>query len=223
MDRSYLRFAAVCAAALAVTTLLVWWLITQVPPAPTFEDRLALASSPYNLARYWVSLLHMVLGFAAMLGVYFVVKPRSPGFAAFAIAMIFAWMLVEMVAMSIALFGVNLTWRSGFAAADPARQAAYRVLLAGWPGVFEGLYFVLVVAFAVASFVLGLLAWPMKGIARVAGAFLLLGGLISVAFLVSGYGGPEWPGKIAGTVYPVVQPAGRALLAVWLWRVAAKA
>lgn len=223
MDLAYQRFAAGCAAALAATTLLLWLLPQLVPPAATFEARLALAADPANLARQWVGMAHMLLGFAAMLGAYFVLKVRSPGFAALGLAMFFAWMLVELVATSIGLFTVNAAWREGYAKAGPEAQVAYRALLAGWPGVFDGLYFVLALAYLAGSVTFGMLAVRGDRRAAIAGTFLLLGAAIGAAFLVSGYGGPAWPETLAGHLYPVVMPAGRMVLAWWLWREAVPA
>lgn len=218
MDKGYLRFAAGCAAALAVTTFLLWLVPQFVPEAQGFESRLALAHDPANLARLWIGLVHMFLGFAAMLGAYLLLRERSAGFAALGLALFFAWMLVELVANSLALFAVNAAWRAGHAVAQPETQAAFRTLLAGWPGVFDGLYFVLGSAYLAGSLVYGVLALQGGRRAALAGTFLLLGAAIALAFLVSGYGGPAWPGLLAGHLYPVVMPAGRLLLGWWLWQ-----
>jgi hypothetical protein len=221
MDKSYLRFAALCALALAVTTFLLWLLPQLAPAAQTFEERLALASNPYYIGRLWVSIAHMFLGLAAMLGVYFLVKARSPGFALLGAAMFFMWSLVEVVSMAINLFGVNATWRAGYAAADAATQAAYRTLITGWAGAWDGLYFILGTAYLFGSLIFGALAIQGRGIERVAGVFLFAGAVLSLAFLLAGYiDGLSVVEKAAGFAYPVIQPLGRAILGVWLWRAA---
>lgn len=217
MDRAYLRFAACCAAALAVTTFLLWLLPQLVPEAKDFEARLALAGDPANLGRLAATLLHMPLGFAAMLGAFLLIRERSPGFATLGLALFFTWMLVELVATGVSLFTVNLGWRAGYAAASAEQQAAYRSLLAGWPAVFDGLYFVFGGAFVLGSIIFGTLALRGERRAAIAGVFILLGAALGVAFLVSGYGGPAWPEMLAGHVYPVVMPVGRLILAWWLW------
>lgn len=220
MDKAYLRFAAACAAALAVTTFLLWLVPQFVPEAQGFEERLALAHDPANLSRLWIGLGHMLLGFAAMLGAYFLLRERSPGFAALGLAMFFAWMLVELVATSLGLFTVNAAWRANYAAESREAQAHLGALLAGWPGVFDGLYFVLAIAYLLGSATFGMLALRGDRPAALAGVFLLLGAAIGLAFLVSGYGGPAWPGMLAGHLYPVIMPAGRLVLGWWLWQVA---
>ena len=220
MDTAYLRFAAGCAAALAVTTFLLWLVPQFVPEAQGFEARLALAHDPANLARLWIGLLHMLLGFAAMLGVYLVLRERAAGFAALGLAMFFTWMLVEIVATSLGLFTINAAWRAGYAGASPEAQSAFKTLLAGWPGIFDGLYFVLGVAYLAGSITYGALALRADRRAALAGVFLLLGAAIGFAFLVSGYGGPAWPEMLAGHLYPVIMPAGRLVLGWWLWHAA---
>ena len=222
MDKAYLRFAAGCAAALAVTTFLLWLLPQLVPEAPNFDARLALGRDPANLARHAVGIVHMLLGFAAMLGVYFLLRERSRGFAAFGLAMFFTWMVVEIVASSIALFTVNLGWRAGYAAAGPEAQVAFRALLAGWPAVYDGLYFVFGTAFVIGSITYGVLALRGGKRAALAGVFMLMGAGLGIAFLVSGYNGPAWPGMLAGHLYPILMPSGRGLIAWWLWREAAQ-
>lgn len=218
MDHAYLRFAACCAAALALTTFLIWLLPQLLPEANAFEDRLALAKDPTNLARLWITMLHMLLGFAAMLGAYLLLRVHSQGFAAFGLAMFFTWMLVELLAASAGLFTVNLAWRASFAQADAEQQAVLRTLLAGWPGVFDALYFVLAVAYLIGTTIFGALALRGERRAAIAGVFMLLGAAASLAFLVTGYGGPAWPGMLAGQVYPVMMPTGRLAIAWWLWK-----
>lgn len=221
-ERRFLQFGAACSVALAVTTFLLWLLPQYVAPATTFEQQLALAQNPIHMTRLSVSLLHMLLGFAAYLAVYRVIRDRAPGFAALGLACFFIWAVIELLAVSINLFAVNATWRAGYAAANADTQALYRIYLGAWPGVWEGLYFLLASAYLLGSLLLGGIAAtdPHRALTRVIGALLLLGGVISAAFIVSGYGGPEWPGDFAGAIYPFVQPAARLLTGFWLWKCA---
>ena len=223
MDKAYLRFAAGCGLALAITTFLLWLLPQLMPPADTFEARLALGSDPANLGRHAVTLAHMALGFATMLGVYFLLRARSAGFAALGLAMFFTWMVVEMVAAALGLFTVNLGWRAGYADAAPDAQAAFRMLQAGWPAVYDALYFVLGSAYVAGSIVYGVLASRSDDRrAAIAGVFLLLGATLGIAFLVSGYTSIAWPAQLGGHLYPILQPAGRMALAWWLWHAASQ-
>ena len=223
MDRTFLRFAAACALALAVTTFLLWLLPRYSAPGGTFEQALARAADPYYIARLWVSLVHMVLGLVVALGLWRVLSPSSPGFAALGVALYAIWAVVELVAMATNLFGVNMAWRAGYAAADPATKEAYRVLIIGWSGVWDGLYFVLGSGYSLGSLVFGALAIRMTGIARLSGVFLFLAAAIRIAFLLGGYAGQAWAEDAAGFVYPVIQPVGRAVLAVWLWKESSRA
>ena len=220
METRFVRFGAVCSVLLAVTTFLLWLLPRYVPEAVTFEARLALASNPYYLGRLWVNFTHMFLGFAAYLAVYAILREKARGFATLGLGFYFIWVLVELLALSINLFAVNAAWRGGYAAANPEQQAMFKLFLAWWPGVWDGLYFLLALAYLLGSLVFGGLAVMERGFTRAIGVLLLLGSVISAAFLIGEYGGPVWPEEIAGAVYPVVQPLARAITGWWLWRMA---
>ena len=219
-EKRFLQFGAVCSAALALTTFLLWLLPQYVGPADTFERRLSLAHDPYNLARLWVTFVHMFLGLAAYYATYRVLREKAPGFAGLGLLCFVVWALIELLAVSFNLFAVNGTWRAGYAAANADTQALYRSYLGAWAGVWEALYFLLAFAYLLGSLFLGgvALADRQNRATRGVGALILMGGAISAAFLISGYGGSAWPGEIAGAVYPVFQPAARALMAVWLFR-----
>lgn len=221
METRFIRFGAVCSMLLAVTTLLLWLLPRFVEPAATFDARLALAHNPFHIGRLWVNFVHMFLGFAAYLAIYRVLSDKARGFALLGMGFYCLWVLVELLALSINLFAVNEAWRAGYAAADAERQAMFRTFLAGWPGVWDGLYFLLGLAYLLGSVVFGALALTQGGLTRAIGVLLLLGGAISAGFLIGGYGGPAWPEKLADAVYPVVQPLARAVTGWWLWRSAA--
>jgi len=221
MESRFIRFGAICSVLLAVTTFLLWLLPQYVEAATTFEARLALANNPFYIGRLWVNFTHMFLGFAAYLAVYMVLSEKARGFAALGMGFYFIWVLVELLALSINLFAVNAAWRAGYAGAGPEQQAMFKSFLAWWPGVWDGLYFLLALAYLLGSLVFGGLAILERGFTRVIGALLLLGGAISAGFLIGGYGGPSWPEEIAGTIYPVAQPLARAITGWWLWRMAA--
>lgn len=220
METRFIRFGAICSVLLAITTFLLWLLPRYVEPATTFEARLALVANPFYIGRLWVNFVHMFLGFAAYLAVYTVLRDKARGFAVLGLGFYFIWVLVELLALSINIFAVNAGWRAGYAAANPEQQAMYRMFLAWWPGVWDGLYFLLALAYLLGSLMFGGLAVLQRGLTRVVGVLLLLGGAISAAFLVGGYGGPAWPEEIAGAIYPVVQPVARAVTGWWLWRMA---
>lgn len=221
-EKRFLQFGAACSAALAVTTFLLWLLPQYVGPAATFEQRLALARDPFNLARLWVTFAHMFLGLAAYYSTYIVLRQRAAGFAGFGMICFAFWALVELLAVSFNLFAVNGTWRAGYATANADTQAMYRIYLGAWAGAWEALYFLLAFAYLLGSVFLGgtAMAERQDRLTRVVGITILIGGAISAAFLISGYDGPAWPGTVAGAIYPLFQPAARLLIAIWLYRLA---
>jgi hypothetical protein len=220
METRFIRFGAICSVLLAATTFLLWLLPRFVEPAATFEARLALADNPFHMGRLWVNFIHMFFALGACLAIHAVLREKARGFAALGMSIFFIWVLVELLALSINIFGVNMMWRAGYAAATPEQQAIYKTLLTWWPGAWDGLYFLLGLAYLLGSLVFGSLAVVQKGFTRLVGALILLGAPISAGFLIGGYGGPAWPETIAGAIYPVVQPLARLITGVWLWKMA---
>lgn len=219
-DRSFLFLGAACAALLAVTTFLLWFMPHFVAPADNLAAQIERLNNPWYTGRLWVNFIHMWLGLVSLMAAAALLARRRPGFAWLGFACFGIWVIVELLGVSVNLLSVNLTWRAGHAAADAQTQAMLAVLISGWPGVWEALYFTLVIAFLCGSLLYSFAALtdPAGGWARVVGAAFMVGALLSVAFLVSGYGGPQWPGDIAGAAYPVVQPVARMLIAIWIFK-----
>jgi hypothetical protein len=220
METRFIRFGAICSVLLAVTTFLLWLLPRMVEPATTFEARLSLVNNPHYMGRLWTNFIHMFFALGACLAIYSVLRDKARGFAALGMAFFFIWVFTEMLGLSINIFGVNMTWRAGYAAATPEQQAIYKTLLTWWPGAWEGFYFLLGLAYLLGSLAFGGLMVVQKGFTRLVGVLVLCGAPISAGFLIGGYGGPSWPEEIAGAVYPVVQPLARFLTGVWLWKMA---
>ena len=61
---------------------------------------------------------------------------------------------------------------------------------------------------------------PLKipGFTRVLSVFYTLAALLTLSFLVPEFGGPALPETLGFWLYPSLQPLGRALIGLWLWR-----
>jgi hypothetical protein len=212
------RLAGASAALSAITTLLLWALPRAYEAPADFEASIALHENAAYLARYWTNFVHIFLALAGYAGAALVLARRSLGLAALGLLFFVLWGTSELLGVSTILFAVNRTWRAGWADADAATRETYRTLLAGFDAVWDSVFFLLLVAFLLGSLCHGLAAWRGAGLERVVGALLLLAVPLTLAIMVSGYGGPAWPGSLVEWAYPVLQPLSRALLGVWLWR-----
>lgn len=217
LSPGFLRLTGACAALSGVTTFLLWALARAYPPPADFEASLALHQNVFYLARYWTNFVHVFLALTGYLGAALLLARRSLGLALLGSLFFLLWGTSELLGVSVILFAVNRTWRAGYTNADPALQETYRVLLTGFEAVWDSVFFLLLVAFLLGSLCYGRVASKGRGLERVVGVLFLFAVPLTFAIIVSGYGGPPWPGTLAGWTYPILQPLSRVLLGVWLW------
>jgi hypothetical protein len=219
--KSFYALTAICSIISAVTTLILTFAGDFIPTAQSLEDRIAHLSNPIHQLRMWTYYVHPFVTFIAALGVYTIAKRFDAGFALLGILFIGVWAFAEALQQALTIVALNWTWRGTYLAADAATQTLYRSHMDLFAGLWDGLYFLLLSGFILGSFFFAIALLPQRGFDRLIGAFFLVVAFLSVLNLIAGYGGPAWTGAIAGFVYPLVQPAGRALLGVWIWRSAA--
>jgi hypothetical protein len=215
-----LRAAACCSALSALTTFLLWWLPRLVPPPADFAASIALHAHPAYLARLWVNFGHNWIALFSYIGAAVVLARRAPGRAVGGLAAFGVWAVTELVGIAVIIVAVNRTWRASYAGADEAGRASIRTLLAGWDAIWDGMFFLLLVAFLLGSLLYGLAAIQGRGLERLLGALLLAAVPLTALIIAGGYGGVTWTDAIVGAVYPALQPASRLLMGIWLWRAA---
>ncbi len=218
MPRTALRFAAIAAALSALTTFLLWLLPRLYAGPANFDQAIALHANPVYLGRLWVNFIHIFFALTAYAAASFVLFRRSPALAGLGFVWMLMWAMAELLGVSVNLFAVNATWRAGFAASTPAVQDQLRVLLMGFQGVWDGVFFLLLVCFLLGSLCYGLALAQHKGVERALGALFLLAVPLTMAIMLGGYTSVNYFDPITGAVYPVLQPVSRLLLAAWLWR-----
>jgi hypothetical protein len=191
-----------------------------VAPATDLAARIALHENPWYLARLWVNFAHNWLALFGYIGAAAVLARRARGLAVAGVTAFGIWAVTELVGISVIIFAVNRTWRASYAAADEAGRASLRTLFVGWDAVWDGMFFLLLVAFLLGCLMYGVAAVRGRGLERVVGA-LLLAGVPLTAFIMAGeYFGVGWANVISDAVYPVLQPVSRFLMGVWLWQAA---
>ena len=216
---AFLRIAAVCWMATSVTTLGLIFLPRMLPPAPDLLSQALQAADPIRQLRLWVGVIHPWLVCVGMLGIAHVTWRRAPGATAVALLCQFVWGLAEMVQQSLLLVGQS--WRlypRYLAAADDATRARIAASIDATAAVSDALFFLLLLAFIAGAV---LFAWATRATQglrlAVSIAFVLSAGLGVVSFLTS-YGGGVLPAGVMDVLYPAIQPAGRFMTGVWLWR-----
>ena len=167
--------------------------------------------------RSWVYLLHPFLVFTAALGIALALRQRSPVLAIGGMAGMLLWAFNEAGQQGLTLFAFD-RWRLAWDAADAATREAIRINTQLYDGIWDGMYMVLLVGFAIGNACLGSALIAAGGLARAVGGFMLAACALTVALFFNELKLPLLPAAVLDASYPAIQPLGRALIGVWLWR-----
>jgi hypothetical protein len=217
IDPRFLRFAAVCSLASACSTLLLIFLPEFFPPAPDFAARMARVHSGAYQLRAWVYLVHPFLVFTAALGVALAIHRRALVLAIAGIAGFALWAFNEAGQQTLTLFAFD-RWRLAWEAADETTRAAIRINTTVYDGIWDGMYMLLLIGFAIGNASLGAALLAGVGLARVVGGFMLAACALTCALFAGELGWVLLPASATDWAYPAIQPLGRALLGLWLWQ-----
>lgn len=216
----FLRVAAIGSVLSAVTTLLLIFLPELFTSAQGFEARMARVHETAYRLRAWVYLVHPFIVLTAAAGIAYAIRQRAPALAIAGILGFTWWAFTEASQQTLTLFAFD-RWRLAWDAADEATRAAIRVNAAMYDGIWDGMYMLLLIAFAIGNACFGAVLVRQHGLSRVVGGFLLAACLLTVVLFVNELGMPLLPEPVMHWSYPAIQPLGRLLIGLWLWRVAA--
>ena len=202
----------------AITTFLLWLLPRHYDAPESFEAALQLHQNHVYMSRLWVNFIHIFFALAAYLATASLLRRRSACLASFGFICFCLWGFVELIGVTISIFAVNAIWRAEFSGATPDVQGHYRVLLLGFDGVWDALFFLLLVGFLFGTTCFGLAALKGRGLERLLGVLFLLAAPLTVAIMVSGYTSIRIFDVLISSAYPILQPISRALLGAWLWK-----
>src|SRR5262245_47588464 len=194
---------------------------------------MALGSDPAYLLRSWIYLAHPFFVFTAALGVAARCRAVSGGAASLGLAGFALWAATEAGQQALTKVGLDRTWRAAWPAADAAARDAIRTQVAFYDVAWDAMFLLLLLGFLAGNVLLGVaVARLTRGGAGMAGgarattrggplgmwvaAALWAAAGLTFIILLPELGGPSVPGT--GWLYPLLQPAGRALIGVWLWR-----
>lgn len=215
---SFYRFAAVCSVASALTTLGLIFLPGLFPPAEDLAGRMARVNDPVYRLYAWVYFSHPFLVVTAALGVAMRLRREAaslviPGLLAFCL-----WGATEAGQQALTLFAFN-PWRLAWLAGDPAVLATMELRAAFYDGVWNAMYFLLIVGFFIANSLYAVAMWRRSGLSRVVGAFYAAAAAMTLEIIYVEVGGTPFVPDAAGFwLYPLIQPLARTLIGVWLWR-----
>lgn len=217
--QSFYRTAAVCSVVSAVTTLGLIFLPAFFAPAEGFEGRMARVHDPAYQLRSWVYLIHPFIVLMAGLAVALRIRNFKPGLAVVGLLALTLWAFTEAAQQGLTLYAFD-KWRVAFATADEATRAQIRTLTMMYDGLWDGMYFVLLIGFAIGNLCFGVALVPLEGLGRVVGVFFIAAFVLTSSLIWRELGWGALPEPLASWSYPAIQPLGRTLIGLWLWRVA---
>ena len=218
-DPRFFRVAAVCSVLSAVTTLLLIFLPQWFLPVQGFEDRVGRIHEGAYQLRSWVYLVHPFLVFTAALGLALAVWRRAPVLALGALAGFALWAFNEAGQQTMTLFAFD-RWRAAWATADEATRQTIQINAAMYDGLWDGMYMLLLLGFTIGNACLAAALWKGARLQRTVSGFLWAACALTVALFFGELGMPLLPDAVLTWSYPAIQPLGRTLIGVWLWRCA---
>jgi len=216
---TFYRTAAICSVLSAVTTLGLIFLPTFFTPVDGFEERMARVHDPAYVLRSWIYFIHPFLVMMAGLAIAVRIRAIAAAFAAVGLLGFVLWGFTEAAQQTMTLFAFD-KWRVSFATADEATRAEIHTLTTMYDGLWDGMYFLILVGFAIGNFCLSIVLFHLQGLARVVGLFMFAAVLLTLTLIARELGWFSLPEPLASWSYPAIQPLGRILIGVWLWRMA---
>lgn len=216
---SFYRSAAVCSVLSAITTLLLILLPRFFEPVQGFEGRMARVHDPLYGLRSWIYLLHPFLVLMAAIAVATRIRARASAAAVIGLLGFALWAFTEALQQTLTLFAFD-KWRALYAAADELTREQIRTNASMYDGLWDAMYFLLLIGFAIGNLALGQALMRRRGLTRVVGSFLLLAFVLTLTNIFSELQWMQLSGPLAEWAYAAIQPLGRVLIGVWLWRVA---
>ena len=211
----FYRGAAVCSLLSALTTLGLIFL-PRFYSAPDFEARMALLHNPAYVLRSWIYLFHPFLVMTAVLAVWARCRARASGAATLGLIAFVLWGATEATQQALTKVAMDRTWRTAWPTADETQRQLIRNHVAMYDVLWDSLFLIILLAFLAGSIFLTLATRTTGGLGRWVSVAFAAGGAITVLNLL-----PELGVKVPAQtewLYPLLQPAGRALIGVWLWR-----
>lgn len=217
---SFYRSVALCSVLSAVTTLLLIYLPDFYRPTEGFEGRMTRVDDPAYVLRSWVYLVHPFITFAAALGVGLRIRALRPAAAIIGLACFALWACTEAGQQTLTLFAFD-KWRAAYFAADEATRAIIRTNTSMYDGLWDALYFLLLIAFSIGNLSFGIaLAGAGRGVTRLVGFFFFAACALTLTYITGELQWGTLPEPLASWSYPTIQPLGRVLIGLWLWSAA---
>lgn len=214
---SFYKTAAICSIASAVTTLMLIFLPRFYGPATSFEHRLELVQHPLYQLRAWAYLIHPFLVVTAALGVAAALRRAASGTTTAGILGFVLWGFTEAAQQTLTLTAFR-RWALQFRDADAALRETLRAQIGVYDAMWDAMFLLLLIGFLIGNVLYASATWRGRGLTRVLSFFYLGAAFLTLAGISGEVGGPTLPPILSTWLYPLLQPAARLTIGIWLWR-----
>jgi hypothetical protein len=216
-SRRFYRTTAVCSFISAATTLLLIFLPRFYGPAGSLDERVALIHQPLYQLRAWTYLLHPFVTLAAALGVATALRRFAPGAMVAGFLGFLLWAFTEAAQQTLTLT-VYQRWAAAYPQADAAARDVLRLQIASYDLIWDAMFLLLLLGFLAGNILYGSATIRSRGLTRVLGAFYFAAAFLTLAGISRELSGPVLPPILETWLYPLIQPAARFTIGLWLWR-----
>jgi hypothetical protein len=217
-SRGFYRAVAVCSVSSAATTLMLIFLPRLITPATSFEARMALVNHPAYLIRAWAYFAHPFLVVAAAVGVAASLRRKAGGVVALGLLGFLLWGFTEAAQQALTLAAFD-RWRRAYLTAEAATQVVLRMQIGMYDAVWDAMFLLLLIGFLIGNVLYGVALSREDGLGRTVGFFYIAAAGLTMTDLLGEFQVKVLPDALGFWIYPALQPLGRTLTGLWLWRV----
>ena len=220
VSKGFFQFASVCALVTALTTIVVHAVPNLFAGYDTFIKRVDLRNNWLYMTRFWLVLLHCALVVVSMYAVGIRRLRVSPVLVPLGFLLFVVFASTEWLRTTLAIFALNRTWRSAYAAAtdDSAKQFT-EAFINAFAGFNDAFFFIFFTCFLLGCACYGFAYRSAYGSERKIGWLFILWAAISV---------PAWIDEVFQTNFAMYlawmgwyfQCIARVIIGIWLWKTA---
>ena len=216
--RNFYRATAVCSVISAVTTLLLIFPPKFYGPVTSLELRIAVIENPLYQLRAWAYLLHPFMVMTAALGVATALRRIAAGTVIPGLLCFILWGFTEAAQQTLTLTAFH-RWAVAYRTADMVARDTLRAQIAVYDALWDSMFLFLLIGFLIGNVLYGIATHHGHGLTRIISWLYFAAAFLTLTILSGEFHGPTLPEIISAWLYPLLQPAARFLIGVWLWRV----
>jgi hypothetical protein len=128
------------------------------------------------------------------------------------------WGFTEAAQQTLTLTAFH-RWAAAYRTANMEVRETLRTQIAVYDALWDSMFLLLLLGFLVANILYGIATLNGRGLTRTISWLYFAAAFLTLTILSGELRGPTLPDVVSAWLYPLLQPAARFLIGVWLWRV----